>query len=165
MEKLLEQLADILKGESDLHQDLLKTADALNEAIKAQNLDTIQTCTSIYDEQIYQIAKLEEKRIECTSEIAGLLNIKEEIPKLDTLLQRVPQTWRTRLSALQTNLKRQIRELTKINTSNRILLQEEISFINSSIMMFQSPPRTIQYGGKGKTAVLSTSRNLINKVV
>lgn len=165
MEKLLEQLADILKSESDLHQDLLKTASDLNEALKAQNLDSIETCTSIHDEQVYQIAKLEEKRIECTSEIAVVLEIKEEIPKINSLLLRVPKKWCTSLSALQLKLKEQIRVLSKINTSNRILLQEGISFINSNIKMFQSPPRTHQYGGKGKSAVIASSRNLINKVV
>jgi flagellar biosynthesis/type III secretory pathway chaperone len=165
MEKLLEQLADILEKECDLHQDLLKTADALNEALKAQNLESIQTCTSIHDEQVYQITKLEEKRIDCASEIADVLKIKEENPKLDSLLQKVPQQWRARLSALQLKLKEQIKELFKINTSNRILLQEGISFINSSMKMFRSSPRTYQYGGKGKSAAFAASCSLINKVV
>ncbi len=165
MEKLLEQLVDILKNESDLHQDLLKTADTLNEAIKTKNLESIMNCTSTQDEQVYQIAMLEEKRIECTCKIADLLELKEEIPKMDSLLQRVSQKWRTSLSALQLKLREQIRELSKINTSNRILLEEGISFINSNIMMFQSSPRTHQYGGKGKSAVIAPSRNLINKVV
>jgi len=165
MDKLLEQLVDILKSESALHQDLLKTANALNEALKAKDLDSIESCTSIHDEQVYQIGRLEEKRIECTCEIAGLQKINEEYLKMDCLLQRIPQKWRTSLSELQLKLREQIRELSNINTSNRILLQEGISFINSNILMFQSSPRTHQYGGKGKSAVIATGRNLINKVV
>ncbi len=165
MEKLLDQLAEIFKSEVDLHQDLLQTANALNKALKAQNLDTIESCTSIHDKQVNQIARLEEKRIKCTSELASLLEIKEEIPKMDSLLQRIPQQWCTRLSTFQLKLKDQIRVLSKINTSNSILLQEGISFINSNIMMFQSPSKTNQYSGKGKSTVITANRNLINKVI
>ncbi len=166
MDKLFEQLAEILSRESEIHQDLLKTAKTFNEAIKAEDLESIQNCTSIHDEQVCQIAKLEEKRIECTSEIAGLLGIKDEIPKISAILPRVPQEWQKRFSALQMVLKEQIMEISKINTSNRILLQEGLSFINNNVRIFQQPTtRNFQYGGKGKSAGIPVSRNLINKVV
>lgn len=166
MDKLLEQLSGILSKESEIHQDLLKTAKTFNEAIKAEDLDSIQNCTSIHDEQVYQIAKLEEKRIECTSEIAGLLGIEDEIPKISSILLRVPQQWQKLLSALQIKLKEQIMEITKINTSNRILLQDGLSFISNNVKIFQqSTTRNFRYGGKGKSAGIPVSRNLINKVV
>ncbi|HEX3019169.1 MAG TPA: flagellar protein FlgN [Chitinispirillaceae bacterium] len=166
MEKLLEKLEAILVKESDHHQDLLKTAVTFNEAIKAEDLQLIQNCTAMHDEQVYKIAKLEDERIECSSEIAVLLGIKDEFPKLNIILQKIPQVWQKRLSSVQAKLKQQIIEISKLNTSSQILLQDALSFINSNIAIYQqSSPNSIRYGGKGKATCALSGRNLINKVV
>lgn len=166
MDKLLCQLEEILSRESDLHNDLLLTANSFNKAIKSDNLEQIQQYTALHDEQVYQIAKLEEQRIECATNLARTLELPGEVPKMSSVLEKIPEHWQTRLSGIQLKLKQQIADLSKINTFNRILLQENLSFINSNIVMFQkSTSRSYRYGGKGKPASVSSGRNLINRVV
>lgn len=166
MEKLLEKLELILKSECDLHEELLGTANLFNDAIKKNDLAAIQKFTTQHDEQVYQIAKLEEQRIECATNLARELSLSVETPKMAAVLEKVPPEWHQRLSTVQSKLKEQISELTRINTSNRILLEESLHFINSNIVMFQkSSIRNNNYGDNGKHANISAGRNLINRVV
>lgn len=165
MNKLLEQLENILNAESDLHCDLLQTAKLLNEAIRSKNLDQIQKHTLTYDELVYKVQNLEEKRIECATDLCIILGIKGEAPKMNSLLEKVSEDWRRKLITVQKTLKNQISELSKINDSNNILLQESILFISKNILMFQqASTRNYRYGEKGKATSSHLGRNLINRV-
>ena len=165
MEKPLEELEQILSRELEIHVSLVQTANDLNKAIKESNLTALQQHTLDQDNKICQIEKLEEKRIQCILNLSNLLGLAQVPSKLAIILEKLPGQWRERLSNIHSILKQKIGDLVKINTSNRILMQEALGMISGTLALFQGTnSKFAQYGIKGKQANTAAARNLINRI-
>lgn len=165
MEELLEKLESILNKELSTHESLLQTANLFNKAIRESDIAALQQYTTIHDEQSFKIEKLEEQRIDCSNTIALKLGIKSESPKLSMVLEKVSVHWAEKLKKIQCSLKAVLHELSKINASNKILLEEGLKYINTTVKMMQKPePKFSQYGIRGASSNPSPGRNFINRI-
>jgi hypothetical protein len=166
MEKQLEELELLLSQELDLHNSLLNVTKEFNGAIKENNLDLIRKKTTEQDEHICSIERLEESRKECCKSILGQLNSTIFNAKFTYILERLPDNWKTKLMKLHASLKSVIQELTSINTSNRILLEEADRMIGKTLAYFtQSRTTLYSYSQQGKVPVKQSGFTLYNNVI
>lgn len=151
MEKNLEELESIMKQEIDLHNSLLAVVKEFNTAIKENDLEMIRKKTFEQDEHICTIERLEDSRQECCKSLSGKLNLTTTTVKLNHLIDFLPLSWKTRLSQVHSSLKSIISELTSINTSNRILLEEADRIIGKTLTYIVQPPKVNNsYSNLGK---------------
>lgn len=151
MEKNLEELESIMKQEIDLHNSLLGVAREFNVAIKDNDLELIRKKTIEQDEHICSIERLEESRQECCKSLSSQLNLVTKTIKLNLIIDFLPQSWKSRLSKVHSSLKSIISELTSINTSNRILLEEADRIIGKTLSYCIKPTKVnTSYSSQGK---------------
>lgn len=151
MEKSLEELESIMNQEIDLHNTLLDVAREFNIAIKENDLEQIRKKTTEQDEHICSIERLEDSRQECCKSLSGKLNLTSKDVKLNHIIEILPSAWKNRLSQIHISLKSIINELTSINTSNRILLEEAERIVEKTFNYFTQPQKTNSaYSNQGK---------------
>lgn len=166
MEKRLEELESILSKELDLHNSLLEVTKEFSEAIKVNNIELIRKKTTEQDEHICSIERLEESRNDCCKSILGQSDSTSNNVKFSYILDTIPASWKNRLSTLQRSLKSTIQELTSINTSNRILLEEADRMIGKTLTYFnQSEKASVSYGQYGKASAKHPEFRYYNNVI
>jgi flagellar biosynthesis/type III secretory pathway chaperone len=166
MEKAIDELTGILEKEIQLHGNLINTAGCINKSILASDLNLLQQHTNQYDEQIYELEKVEDDRLECCKSLSGLLGFGENHPaKLSRIISKSPVEQKAKLEQVRTVLRKHILELAKVNTSNRILLENSLGIINNEFNMIRNAvKRPTGYHQKGHTAYSSSSTTFINRV-
>lgn len=158
MEKNLEELESIMNQEIDLHHSLLGVAREFNAAIKENDLEQIRKKTLEQDEHICSIERLEDSRQECCKSLSCQLDLSSKSVKLNHIIDILPSAWKSRLSHIHISLKSIINELTSINTSNRILLEEADRIIEKTFTYFTQPQKQSNaYSNQGK--IPSQKRN------
>jgi hypothetical protein len=166
MEKMYDELEKILSCELEIQNSLIETATAFNKSIKEDNLSDIQTYTTRHDQQICQIEKLEEQRIQYCVLIGKKLGLKSKEPKLAVLIEQAPVGRKNRLSILHANLKKKIDDLSKVTISNRVLLENALNIINNTFSFLQQTQKKyVPYGSKNKGNLAYQGHTLINRTV
>lgn len=166
MEKMYDELEKILSCELEIHNSLIETATAFNKSIKEDNLPDIQTYTTRHDQQICQIEKLEEQRIQYCVLIGKKLGLKSKEPKLAALIEQAPVGRINKLSILHINLKKKIDDLSKVTISNRVLLENALNIINNTFSFLQQTQKKyVPYGSKNGGHLAYQGHTLINRTV
>jgi len=165
MENLLEKIEDVLIAEVEVHTSMISSSHQFNEAIKSGEHESINKQRIVNDDAVCTLEKLEEKRTDYCSEAAGRLGIFRKPLKLSMLLEKIPAEWKKRLEHQQQVLKLKIAELTSINTSNRILLEEGLKVIGATFTCIKkTESRFAGYGNRGQT-MPSSLISIINRTV
>lgn len=166
MEKEFKELEENLVLELKLHDSLLTTAQSFNSAVKNDDLEAIQKYTRAYDEHICQIERLEEKRVLLCTTISGSGAKAVNSVKLDSILTKASSDVQSRIRDVRNNLKRKIQLLSKVNTSNQILIHEAMELIATTFKIIGNEGnRFSPYNGKGKGAVPVSTQRIFNKIV
>jgi flagellar biosynthesis/type III secretory pathway chaperone len=166
MDKELQELESILKSELELHDALCETARLFNDAIRSNDLALMQKHILEQDEKICKIEHLEESRITCCSELSKNIVSPAKDAKMSAIIDAISPDWKKRLSPLQSSLKSVINKLSKINTSNRILLEEANTIINKTFDMIRHSQDHLQsYSAQGKIPARRSGCALYNNVV
>lgn len=167
METLLEKLEKILKSELDEHITFLDTARAFNHAIKEEDLGKIEQQRLVQDETVCRIEKLEDQRMECCTELAQSLGIGSRPFRLAQLLEKLPEHWRSRLEDIRRTLRNKVNELSKMNISNRILLEEGLRMVEHTFSSIRKcgSSRYAAYGQRGQVTGGTGPRTIFNQTV
>jgi FlgN protein len=166
MEQLYAELEQILCSEVEIHVALVETAQAFNKSLRDNNIPEIHSYTQRHDEQICQIEKLEEKRIEYSVLIAKKLGIKTKEPKLANLIDHAPLSFKQRLGDLHNKLKKEIGDLSKLTISNQLLLENAMSIINCTVAFIKQSQKKFQpYGATRKASSSYNAFTMFNRTV
>lgn len=166
MEQLYTELERILHNEVEIHAALVETAQAFNKSLRDNNIPEIHSFTQRQDEQICQIEKLEEQRIEYSLLIAKKLGIKTKDPKLANLIEHAPSSLKQHLISLHTTLKKEISDLAKLNVSNQLLLENAMSIINCTFAFIKQSQKKFQpYGATRKASSTYNAFTMFNRTV
>jgi hypothetical protein len=166
MERMYEELEKILACELEVQSSLVQTAAAFNKSIREDNLIDIQTYTTKHDQQICQIEKLEEQRIQYCVLIGKALGLKSKEPKLASLIEKAPLQRKTNLSEIHIHLKKRIDDLSKLTISNRVLLENALNIISNTFSFLQQTQKKyVPYGTKKKSNLAYQGHTLINRTV
>ena len=165
MQNVLEKLEQVLTSELEVHEEFLASSREFNRVIRDEDLDGIDRQRTVQDETVCRIEKLEKERRSCCTVLARSFGIAREPLKMSMLLEKVPSQWRDRLNSLQETLKGTVREVTKISTSNRILLEEGLRVVQSTYAYVQQAAgsRYAPYGQHGRTVSKPLLQSIINK--
>jgi len=166
MENSVEKLTEILEKEVRIHDNLLQTAGSINKSIKDNNTTALNQQTSQYDEQIFQLEKMEEQRIECCGALMHQYGFGDNQPvKLARIIGNTPASRKARLEQVQAALRKRIQELANINTSNRILLEDSLGIIENTFSMIRKAANPVAgYRQKGIKTYSRTGSSFLNTV-
>ena len=165
MEKQFDELKTILTDELKIHNEVVKTASELNDAIKEKNVDAVQMLTAGYDTYIGQIELLEVRRLEFCDAIAKALKPQNNHMNLQNLIAIMPKELQKPFSELRTSLKSKVSELLRINTSNQLLLNESLEGIKKNFdLVSQLQNRFAGYKQSGARDKTPVKKNLLNQI-
>ena len=165
MEKQFDELKTILTDELTIHNEVVKTASALNDAIKEKNVDAVQMLTARYDTYIGQIEMLEVRRLELCDAIARALKPQSNHMNLQNLIALMPEELRKPFAELRKSLKSKIDELVRINTSNQLLLNESLEVIKKNFdLVSQFQNKFAGYKQSGTMDKTTVKKNILNQI-
>jgi DNA repair exonuclease SbcCD ATPase subunit len=149
------ELESILGREFEAHGQLLSATTQVNEAIKGNDIPALQNRSSHLDSQISMIEQIEQLRGDCCNSLSRALGIERAPVKLATLIEKAPARFREKLSSLHRALKKLMGDISIINVSNRVLLEEGLELVRGRVAIIANPiDRFTQYrqGGRLKPA-------------
>lgn len=165
MEQMVTELTSILKDEEHIHEALVRTAQEMNRSLKKKDIEAIPELTARYDDCAAHIEELEEKRLAVCDQIAACTGKPNGHPSLATIASLIPEEKRTPLAKLHESLKTKISELSKLNVSNQILLQESLSGVRMSFeVLTQSEKAHAGYRSSGNKEKTPAARHLVNHI-
>ncbi|MDG5814505.1 flagellar export chaperone FlgN [Chitinispirillales bacterium ANBcel5] len=162
---IFKQLTELLSQELELYTKLIKSATCINQSIKEDSIELLNDSSKAYDEQIWLVDKLEEKRIDICNTLCNKLNLPHSV-RLSKLLQFAPTQFCSNLEKVSAELKESAKKLSEINTSNRILLEESLVIMNNSFDLIKQSTRCANgYKKRGKQNYSPTGVAVINQVI
>jgi hypothetical protein len=165
MDALATELEAILNCELILHEKLLESAKKMNLAIKEEKLDMVTGAQRQYDDLICKIEKQEEKRLAASDRIAKHFKMEQRV-NLEKTLSLFPEQYRKPLEDVRSRLKSTLSALNKVNTVNRIMLEETLKTIAKSFEIISIASQKLNgYKRLGKKDYVKTSRPIFNTVV
>ncbi|MFP4164037.1 MAG: flagellar protein FlgN [Chitinispirillaceae bacterium] len=164
--KLYDELIQLLTQENEIHQHLVDIAASMNSIIKKDNVIELQKSSSKYDEHVCILEKVEERRIECCSRIQNALGENVQSNRFASLVGFCEPQQRKKLENLKESLNKRIAELTRINTSNSLLLQEGLGAISRTFdMIRESTQQKNGYRHKGDFSPRTSGISVFNQVM
>jgi hypothetical protein len=130
-----DELIDVLEKELAFHGLLISAAFAMNEALRSRVFDEIQKASRQYDECTCRIEDLEEKRLSLSDLICGDAKGGATHASLRSVIEQAPAGHKDRVAQLRAQLKDTVGKLSKVNYSNRVLLQESLYTISKTFEM------------------------------
>jgi len=165
MENETRELQSILEKQLGLHNDLIKIAENMNNAIKENDISKIHTLTSQFDEYVVQIEELENIRLELCDKIAEVSKSESKHLNLQQIIQLLPKKSAGPFMQIKIELKKKMFVLNKINSSNQILLNESLLLIKKEFeFMTQVQNRLSGYGQNGKIETKTIRRSIVNHI-
>lgn len=164
MEKLAEDLKNVLEQELKVHEELISTAQSITAAIKQKEVEKVHSLTDRYDSYIGKIEDLEEKRLAVCDALAGLCGKDTRHLTIINVISLVPENRRKALIDIKTALKEKIGILTKLNTMNQILLQEGLQRVAMHFQLLAKSQTSLGgYKQGGQIDSRPVRQNIVNK--
>lgn len=165
MDKQFEELKSILTDELTIHNELVKTAKEMSNAIKEKNVDLVQMLTGKYDNFIWQVELLEVRRLELCDRITKTVKPQNHHMNLQNLIFIMPKEERKPFTELRASLKGKIGELVRINTSNGLLLNESLEAINKNFELFSQIQNKFNgYKKSGTMDKKTVKKSIVNQI-
>lgn len=164
---VFEELQTILSKEHEAHEQILCAATEVNNAIKKNDLMTLQKHTSSLDEQVIQVEQIEEKRMECCNRLSKTIGMPGKEVRLAAIIEKAPPLIREKLTRLHAALKNAIAKIAKITIANRIMIEEGLAMVQGQFaIIMQAGKKFSHYQNKGGRASARVPYNpLINRTI
>jgi|GEM_PF-936952 len=165
-EETITQLVAVLEDEVQAHENLVETAQRLNDAIKRKDVKDVQAQTQRYDSFIGRVEELEEQRLAlCDAYAQASTGDRRHMTLAAIIASLSDETLRGRVSALRASIREKIMTLSRLNTANQILLEASLAGIAKSFeIMLRSREKFQGYGNGGVPTPRTTTRNILNKI-
>jgi hypothetical protein len=162
LDTILEELYEVLSRQARTQEDLLSTAGSMAESIRGRDIEGIQRLTAVYDDQIGAAEMLEEKRLSLCERI-GRIVLPGGAASLGEIARKAGSPWTERLLAIRESLKKTMGRLSRLNHSNRIMLEEALHGLGRSMeLMFEAPQKQGMYQKGGRFAAGGPRKALLN---
>jgi len=131
MAGMLDQLINIMGEQSERYEELLGLAKEKRDIIILNDIENLQKVTHLENLVISQSQKLERKRITVVSDIALVLNQKEDDLTLSKLIELMEgQEGQDKLIELKEKFKVVIEDLKEHNDQNTQLVQNALDYLD-----------------------------------
>ncbi|MBD3317863.1 MAG: hypothetical protein GF344_18925 [Chitinivibrionales bacterium] len=164
MNPSLSELKNILTSELKVYDELIGTAGEMNDALKGRDIEAVRSFTLNYDNGFVKIESLEERRLAIADMVRESVGLPGRHLTLQQIADVVNREDREELLALRTELKRRIAALSRINVSNRILLEESLAGMAKNVELMTATQKSAPvYGQKGTIAREPLRTNIVNR--
>ncbi len=156
-----EKLLSLFEKQLDLQKQLYAEAQRLREQILPRELKQILATAHTIDQITGEIESLELER----QHIIKNSDLTEEANgSFSALLRLLPEDDRKQLEKIRSELKSAVKATARINSSNRIILEEALSSVKSSVEIIATKAKpSTGYDFTGKTNSASR-RKLVNQI-
>lgn len=152
----VEQLIKELTYEEKMYRNLLALAYEKADLLIRGKAMQLPEITQKEQEVIEQTNKLAQVREQLISRIAAELSEDAATLNVSTICRLLPKEPSLRLSAIQSTLRRTVKDLTLRNQINRSLLENALDYCSFSLQLMTQPAAaTPQYGRYGQETVYS----------
>lgn len=166
MIKEFDELKDIITELLQVHSQLIITAKEMNIALKSEDLFNVHKFSIRFDKQITVIEKLETKRLDICDRISLQKNWPTRHINLDSVITFMPVDIRKDFWEIKNSLKNKINELSGINTSNKILINEALASIEKNFEIISQHSNTpAGYERNGNSDVRPVRKSLVNHLI
>jgi flagellar biosynthesis/type III secretory pathway chaperone len=150
------RLLDHLQRQLESSRRLLEIVLAQRESIRKQDVESVlASLTDVQSEMSYR-ARLEQERDTILHEAAVATGAAAATLDLEAVLAGVPEDEAAQARALSAELRGLIAEVGRIHDQNRILLRQELTFLDHLMRVMSGTPQT-GYSPAGWTAARQTS--------
>ncbi|MFW6253742.1 MAG: flagellar export chaperone FlgN [Chitinivibrionales bacterium] len=164
MEQLLKQLQSLLDRLILLHDQLLRSAGQMNEAVQSRDLEKIHKCTHSYDETTVHIEELEEKRTALCREISMHAKPAGRRLSMQDIIELASPPQQETFSSQHRTLKEKITALTRINTANKVFLEQSLETVTFNVeLRFSAANQSCGYKRSGTHETARRPRGMLNR--
>jgi flagellar biosynthesis/type III secretory pathway chaperone len=125
----LERLKNILKEHTEIHTRLIELEEKKRVAIIENKIAELQEINELESSLVLAVKDIEERRIECSREVAGLLGINES-SNMKAILEKLEGDIAEAMFAIYSELKEVIDALRMRTTKNAALLEYGLEHVN-----------------------------------
>ena len=146
----MENLIEVLNGESSEYEGLLELSKQKTSCIVKADLENLQKITDEEQEWLGRLQRLEKKRVETTADIANVLNKDVTTLKLTNLIEMLaarPAEQKQLADAVE-RLQSIVHEMQTVNERNRELIQHSLELVEFDMNLLQAmkaAPQTANY--------------------
>lgn len=146
----MENLIDVLDGETGQYEQLITLAESKTSAIVAGDIENLGKIMEEEQEIVGRIQGMEKKRNKFLADIANVVNRDVETLKLIDLIQMLESMpdQQQKLADVQKHMRSTIDKLRETNGKNQMLLSERLDMVNFNLDMIRamkSAPQTANY--------------------
>ncbi|MCL2048313.1 MAG: flagellar protein FlgN [Defluviitaleaceae bacterium] len=161
MAGMLDQLVDVMKEQTERHNELHGLSLEEKDAIIKNDIDALQNLVSLKNMVIAQNNRLEKQRISLVKDIADVMAHKSNDISLADLIAIITNAAdQEKLREAGAGLRAAVERLKEINDINKSLLESSIEFVEYSLNALRSTispeppeyPRRPTIGGEGNGA-------------
>jgi flagellar biosynthesis/type III secretory pathway chaperone len=159
MPGMIDQLADVMKEQTERHNELHGLSLEEKDAIIQNDIDALQNLVNLKNMVISQNNRLEKQRISLVNDIAEVMGQKSDDLSLSDVIEILTDPAdQEKLREAGTILRESLNRLKEINDINKSLLESSIEFVEYSLNALRStiapehpeyPTRPSAGGGDG----------------
>ena len=131
--ELIEKLADVLKRNAELYEELAFKSIDERDAIESKGLENLALITSEKESIVHALRGVEEKRNSIVAEAASMLGLEPKVTLKELVNHPSVLDQKQRLLVISERLRDAVENNDKLNEFNRILLASSVDFVRKSI--------------------------------
>jgi flagellar biosynthesis/type III secretory pathway chaperone len=166
---MIDQLTDVMKQQTERHNELYGLSLEEKDAIIANDIESLQKLVNLKNMVISQNSRLEKQRISLVNDIAEVTgNKKDDLSLSDVIdILKDQPAEQEKLREAGNGLKESVEKLREVNELNKSLLESSIEFVEYSLNALRStlapeppeyPTGMKQGGASDESGIFNTMR-------
>ena len=163
MNRLIEQLIQLLQNLGDYYNQCIYAATELSTALKNKSIRNIVHSTTVYEECKDKIEDAEVQRVLLCTSIAQNLKLPSTHISVSNLQKYLTPESNEQITHAVQRLKKMISSFAEINTHNSILIHEYLTVIQKNIYLRISKKQSLQgYKKSGEKNIVINNNSTVN---
>ena len=151
MEKLLQELLDILKAKHTHFQDFLDLIKKEREVIIRNKTEELQKMIGTQERILENTSQLEESRIKVVEKMAAKLKVKPADLTMSRIIEETKEPLKSRCKDIYEQISKTLEEIERVNKINAELVKGSLDYIDFSLKaLTKARSANPTYEGSGK---------------
>ena len=165
MIEVLKALEEALSDESRLERELLEVGTRKRDGLVSLDLREVEQATSREHHLLVALGGTAERRLRRTADAARLLGLPEPEASVTRVAQRAGEPFCSRLLAQAEELRRTLKDVSRVNTTNRRLAEQSIGHVQNFFLVLSGQKDEVTYTRRGTGRRPEIRKIMIDQVV
>jgi flagellar biosynthesis/type III secretory pathway chaperone len=165
MIEVLKFLEASLSEEIRLEGELLEAGTEKRDALVTLDIRGVEQATSREHNLLVALGAVAERRLRRTADAARLLGLSEAEASITRVAQRAGEPYCSRMLALGEDLRRTLRQVSRINLTNRRLAEQSIGHVKRFFQILSGQKDEVTYTRRGTGLRPTIQKIMIDRVV